>query len=88
MSADVSRLSNMVDTDNPLCPLIPLEEEDLGSPLSGEFLQDMENIKELSRSISGESSGALSLTDFQSLGNGPGSDGSIITGGNSVIENG
>ncbi|XP_060110179.1 peroxisome proliferator-activated receptor alpha isoform X2 [Heteronotia binoei] len=79
MSADVACLTNMVDTESPLCPLVPLEEEDLESPLSGEFLQDMENIKEFSQSISGDSSGALSITDFQSLGNGPGSDGSIIT---------
>uniref|UniRef100_A0ACB8EB17 Uncharacterized protein n=1 Tax=Sphaerodactylus townsendi TaxID=933632 RepID=A0ACB8EB17_9SAUR len=79
MSADIHCLTNMVDTESLLCPLNPLEEEDLGSPLSGEFLQDMESIKELSQSISGDSSGALSITDFQSLGSGPGSDGSIIT---------
>ncbi|XP_077166181.1 peroxisome proliferator-activated receptor alpha isoform X1 [Paroedura picta] len=79
MSADIHRLTNMVDAESPVCPLIPLKEEDLESPLPGEFLQDMENIKELSQSMSGDSSGALSITDFQSLGNGPGSDGSIIT---------
>ncbi|XP_054074839.1 peroxisome proliferator-activated receptor alpha isoform X3 [Rissa tridactyla] len=30
----------MVDTENQLYPLTPLEEDDIGSPLSGEFLQD------------------------------------------------
>lgn len=70
----------MVDTENQLYPLTPLEEDDIGSPLSGEFLQDMENIQDLSRSLGDDSSGALSLTEFQSLGNGPASDGSVITG--------
>ncbi|KAJ7409808.1 Peroxisome proliferator-activated receptor alpha [Willisornis vidua] len=69
----------MVDTENQLYPLTPLEEEDIDSPLSGEFLQDMENIQDLSQSLGDDSSGALSLTEFQSLGNGPGSDGSVIT---------
>lgn len=70
----------MVDTERELCPLTPLEEEDLGSPFSGEFLQGMENIQDISQSIGDDSSGALSITEFQSLGNGPGSDGSVITG--------
>ncbi|KAF1398704.1 Peroxisome proliferator-activated receptor alpha, partial [Spheniscus magellanicus] len=69
----------MVDTENQLYPLTPLEEDDIGSPLSGEFLQDMENIQDLSQSLGDDSSGALSLAEFQSLGNGPGSDGSVIT---------
>lgn len=75
----------MADTESQLCPFIHLEEEDLDSPLSGGFLQDMESIKELSQSISGDSSGAFSVTDFQLLGSGPGSDGSIITGRNCVL---
>ncbi|KAH0616379.1 hypothetical protein JD844_027424 [Phrynosoma platyrhinos] len=79
MLTDITSLAKMVDTESQLCPLISLKEEDLGSPLSEDFLQDMESIKELSQSISGDSSGALSVTDFPSLGNGPGSDGSIIT---------
>lgn len=70
----------MVDTENQLYPLTPLEEDDIGSPLSGEFLRDMENIQDLSQSLGDDSSGALSLTEFQSLGNGPGSDGSVVTG--------
>ncbi|KAM7127522.1 peroxisome proliferator-activated receptor alpha isoform X4 [Ciconia boyciana] len=69
----------MVDTENQLYPLTPLEEDDIGSPLSGGFLQGMENIQDLSQSLGDDSSGALSLTEFQSLGNGPGSDGSVIT---------
>lgn len=75
----------MADTEGQLCPLIHLEEDDLDSPLSGGFLQDMESIKEISQSISGDSSGAFSVTDFQLLGSGPGSDGSIITGRKSVL---
>lgn len=70
----------MVDTENQLYPLTPLEEDDIGSPLSGEFLQDMENIQDLSQSLADESSGALSFTEFQSLGSGPGSDGSVKAG--------
>ncbi|XP_064373237.1 peroxisome proliferator-activated receptor alpha isoform X2 [Dromaius novaehollandiae] len=69
----------MVDTENQLYPLTPLEEDDISSPLSGEFLQDMENIQDISQSLGDDSSGALSLTEFHSLGNGPGSDGSVIT---------
>ncbi|XP_062448637.1 peroxisome proliferator-activated receptor alpha isoform X2 [Rhea pennata] len=72
-------LTKMVDTENQLSPLTPLEEDDIGSPLPGEFLQDMENIQDISQSLGDDSSGALSLTEFQSLGNGPGSDGSVIT---------
>ncbi|NWI14589.1 PPARA protein, partial [Crypturellus soui] len=71
--------TKMVDTENHLYLLTPLEEDDIGSPLSGEFLQDMENIQDISQSLGDDSSGALSLTEFQSLGNGPGSDGSVIT---------
>ncbi|XP_062839667.1 peroxisome proliferator-activated receptor alpha isoform X1 [Anolis carolinensis] len=79
MLTGIIPLIKMMDTESQLCPLISLKEEDIGSPLSEDFLQDMESIKELSQSISGDSSGALSVTDFQSLENGPGSDGSIIT---------
>ncbi|KAF7248047.1 Peroxisome proliferator-activated receptor alpha [Varanus komodoensis] len=79
MLTDIPCLTEMVDSESQLCPLIPLKDEDLDSPLSEEFLQDMENINELSQSLSRDSSGALSVTEFHSLGNGPGSDGSIIT---------
>uniref|UniRef100_A0A8D0BMT7 Peroxisome proliferator-activated receptor alpha n=1 Tax=Salvator merianae TaxID=96440 RepID=A0A8D0BMT7_SALMN len=79
MNADIPCFARMVDTESQLCSLASLKEEDLDSPLSEEFLQDMETVKELSQSISGDSSGALSVTDFQSLGSGLGSDGSIIT---------
>ncbi|KAJ7329442.1 hypothetical protein JRQ81_015616 [Phrynocephalus forsythii] len=79
MLTDIPHVTKMVDTESQLCLLVPLKEEDFGSPLSEDFLQDMESIKEFSHSISGDSSGALSVADFQSLGNGPGSDGSIIT---------
>ena len=70
----------MVDTESPICPLFPLETDDLGSPLSEEFLQEMGNIQEISPSIGEDSSGSFSFTEYQHLGSGPGSDGSVITG--------
>ncbi|XP_021524347.1 peroxisome proliferator-activated receptor alpha isoform X1 [Aotus nancymaae] len=69
----------MVDTESPLCPLSPLEAADLESPLSEEFLQEMGNIQEISQSIGEDSSGSFSFTEYQYLGSGPGSDGSVIT---------
>lgn len=70
----------MVDTESPICPLSPLEPDDLESPLSEEFLQEMGNIQEISQSIGEDSSGSFSFTEYQYLGSGPGSDGSVITG--------
>ncbi|XP_016077698.1 PREDICTED: peroxisome proliferator-activated receptor alpha isoform X1 [Miniopterus natalensis] len=69
----------MVDTESPICPLFPLEADDLDSPLSEEFLQEMGNIQEISQSIGEDSSGSFSFTDYQYLGSGPGSDGSVVT---------
>uniref|UniRef100_A0A8P0P9T3 Peroxisome proliferator-activated receptor alpha n=1 Tax=Canis lupus familiaris TaxID=9615 RepID=A0A8P0P9T3_CANLF len=69
----------MVDTESPICPLSPLEADDLESPLSEEFLQEMGNIQEISQSIGEDSSGSFSFTEYQYLGSGPGSDGSVIT---------
>ncbi|XP_012881199.1 PREDICTED: peroxisome proliferator-activated receptor alpha isoform X2 [Dipodomys ordii] len=69
----------MVDTESLICPLSPLETEDLESPLSEEFLQEMGSIQEISQSIGEESSGSFSFTDYQYLGSGPSSDGSVIT---------
>lgn len=71
---------NMVDTESPICPLSPLEAEDLESPLSEEFLQEMGTIQEISQSMGEDSSGSFSFTEYQYLGSGPGSDGSVITG--------
>lgn len=71
---------DMVDTESPICPLSPLEAEDLESPLSEEFLQEMGNIQEISQSIGEESSGSFSFADYQYLGSCPGSEGSVITG--------
>ncbi|MEJ1271394.1 hypothetical protein NN561_002233 [Cricetulus griseus] len=70
---------NMVDTESPICPLSPLEADDLESPLSEEFLQEMGNIQEISQSLEEESSGSFSFTDYQYLGSCPGSEGSVIT---------
>ncbi|XP_042120902.1 peroxisome proliferator-activated receptor alpha [Peromyscus maniculatus bairdii] len=69
----------MVDTESPICPLSPLEADDLESPLSEEFLQEMGNIQEISQSLGEESSGSFSFTDYQYLGSCPGSEGSVIT---------
>uniref|UniRef100_A0A8D1J3I8 Peroxisome proliferator-activated receptor alpha n=1 Tax=Sus scrofa TaxID=9823 RepID=A0A8D1J3I8_PIG len=69
----------MVDMESPICPLSPLEADDLESPLSEEFLQEMGTIQEISQSIGEDSSGSFSFTDYQYLGSGPGSDGSVIT---------
>lgn len=66
----------MADADGLFCPVNTLEEDDLGSPLSGEILQDL---GDLSQSIEDDSSGALSVAESQCLGNGPGSNGSAIT---------
>ncbi|XP_069484284.1 peroxisome proliferator-activated receptor alpha isoform X2 [Ambystoma mexicanum] len=54
-------------------------EEDLGSPLPGEILQELEDIQDLSESVEDDSSGAFSITESQCVGNGPGSNGSAIT---------
>lgn len=70
----------MVDTESLICPLSPLEADDLESPLSEEFLQEMGTIQEISQSIGEDSSGSFSFTEYQYLGSGPGSDGSVITG--------
>ncbi|XDA75300.1 hypothetical protein R6Z07M_005510 [Ovis aries] len=69
----------MVDTESPIGPLSPLEADDLESPLSADFLQEMGTIQEISQSIGEDSSGSFSFTEYQYLGSGPGSDGSVIT---------
>lgn len=79
-AAAASPRARMVDTESPVCPLFPLEADDLESPLSEEFLQEMGNIQDISQSIGEDSSGSFSFTDYQYLGSGPGSDGSVITG--------
>ncbi|XP_075458844.1 peroxisome proliferator-activated receptor alpha [Ascaphus truei] len=69
----------MVDTDGQFCPITPKEEDDLGSPLSGEFLQDMGDIQDISQTIGGDGSVAFSAAEYQYLGNSPGSNGSACT---------
>uniref|UniRef100_F7DSM8 Peroxisome proliferator-activated receptor alpha n=1 Tax=Equus caballus TaxID=9796 RepID=F7DSM8_HORSE len=76
---EISASVAMVDTESPICPLSPLEADDLDSPLSEGFLQEMGNIQELSQSIGEDSCGSFSFTEYQYLGSGPGSDGSVIT---------
>ncbi|XP_036156132.1 peroxisome proliferator-activated receptor alpha isoform X3 [Myotis myotis] len=69
----------MVDTESPICSLFPLEADDLENPLSEEFLQEMGSIQDMSQSLGEDSSGSFSFTDYQYLGSGPGSEGSVIT---------
>ncbi|XP_053574987.1 peroxisome proliferator-activated receptor alpha [Bombina bombina] len=69
----------MVDTDGELCPMTPLEGGDLGSPLSGEFLQDIGDIQDISQTIGDDGSTSFSATDYHYLGNSPGSNGSVST---------
>ncbi|KAG8438627.1 hypothetical protein GDO86_004985 [Hymenochirus boettgeri] len=66
----------MVETESELCPLVPLDEDDLRSPLSGEFLQD---IGDIAQSIGEDGSASFTAADYQFLGNSPGSNGSIST---------
>ncbi|XP_040843395.1 peroxisome proliferator-activated receptor alpha [Ochotona curzoniae] len=69
----------MVDTGSPLCTLSSLDADDLESPLSEEFLQEMGNIHEISQSIGEDSSGSFTFPEYQCLGSGSVSDGSVIT---------
>ncbi|XP_055963074.1 peroxisome proliferator-activated receptor alpha [Sorex fumeus] len=69
----------MVDTESPLCPLSPLEADELDSPLSEEFLREMGNIQDVAPGVGEDSEGSFGLADYQYLGDGPGSEGSIVT---------
>lgn len=69
----------MVDTESPICALFPLEAEDLESPLSEEFLQEMGGLPELPPPLGEDSAGSFSFADYQCLGSEPGSEGSGIT---------
>ncbi|OCT88025.1 hypothetical protein XELAEV_18016654mg [Xenopus laevis] len=64
----------MVDTNSELCTLTTLDEDDLGIPLSGEFLQDIGDIQDITQTIGDDGSMA-----FGALGNSPGSNGSVST---------
>ncbi|XP_067855848.1 peroxisome proliferator-activated receptor alpha b isoform X2 [Heptranchias perlo] len=63
----------MVDTQIQSNPLLPLE-NDSGSPLSGELVQEMENVQDISHSIGDNSSEAFSVDENLTSGNGPGSN--------------
>lgn len=69
----------MVDTNGEFCPITPLEDDDLGSPLSGEFLQDIGDIQDISQSIGENGSASFSAAEYTYLGNSPGSNGSVST---------
>lgn len=69
----------MVDTDGEFCPITPLEDDDLGSPLSGEFLQDIGDIQDISQSIGENGSTSFCAAEYTYLGNSPGSNGSVST---------
>lgn len=77
---------NMVDTESLICPLSPLEMDDLETSLQEEFLQKMGNIQEISQSLGEESSGSFSFTEYQYLGSCPGSESSVITGKCCLLE--
>uniref|UniRef100_A0A8C5N211 Peroxisome proliferator-activated receptor alpha n=1 Tax=Leptobrachium leishanense TaxID=445787 RepID=A0A8C5N211_9ANUR len=64
----------MVDAVGDFCSMTPLDVEDLGSPLSGEFLQSISEIQDISQMCT-----AFSTVDYQYLGTSPGSNGSINT---------
>ncbi|KAG8579926.1 hypothetical protein GDO81_011099 [Engystomops pustulosus] len=69
----------MVDTDGEFCSMTVLEDDDLGSPLSGEFLQDIGDIQEVSQTIGENGSASFSAAEYTYLGNSPGSNGSVST---------
>lgn len=69
----------MVDTDGEFCSITPLEDEDLGSPLSGEFLQEIGDIQDISQSIGENRTTSFSSAEYTYLGNSPGSNGSVCT---------
>ncbi|KAM4035252.1 peroxisome proliferator-activated receptor alpha isoform 1-T2 [Anomaloglossus baeobatrachus] len=66
----------MVDTDGEFCSL---EDDDLGSPLPGEFLQEIADIQGISQSIEEHESASFSNAEYTYLGDGPGSNGSVST---------
>ncbi|KAM3925127.1 peroxisome proliferator-activated receptor alpha isoform 1-T3 [Leptodactylus fuscus] len=69
----------MVDTDGEFCSITPLEDDDLGSPLTTEFLPDIGDIQDISQSIEENGSTSFSAAEYTYLGNSPGSNGSVST---------
>ncbi|CAN2391729.1 Peroxisome proliferator-activated receptor alpha [Pristimantis euphronides] len=69
----------MVDTDGEFCSITPLEDDDLGSPLSGKFLQEIGDIQDISQSIGDNGSASFTVVEYTYLGNSPGSNGSVST---------
>ncbi|KAM9312758.1 peroxisome proliferator-activated receptor alpha [Gastrophryne carolinensis] len=67
-----------VDAEVEFCSIAPLE-DDLGSPLSMEFIQDLGDIQDISQSIGDDGSTAFTAADYQYLGASPGSNGSVST---------
>lgn len=68
-----------VDSEVEFCSLAPLEDDDLGSPLSREFFQDLGDIQDISQSIGDDGSTPFSAAEYQYLGTSPGSNGSVST---------
>ncbi|XP_028660513.2 peroxisome proliferator-activated receptor alpha-like [Erpetoichthys calabaricus] len=68
--------TTMVDTQNQYCPLSPLEDTNIGSPLCGEFIQNIEDINDISQSIEDDSLGTFDISGYPSSGVGSGSEGS------------
>ncbi|XP_041071533.1 peroxisome proliferator-activated receptor alpha b isoform X3 [Carcharodon carcharias] len=63
----------MVDTQIHSNPLSPLE-NDSGTPLAGELVQEMENVQDISQSVGDNSSETFSIDENLTSGNGPGSN--------------
>ncbi|XP_049627469.1 peroxisome proliferator-activated receptor alpha, partial [Suncus etruscus] len=67
------------DTQSPLSPLSPLEAAELASPLSEDFLREVGDIQDVPVGVGEDSEGSFGLAEYTYLGNGPGSEASIIT---------
>lgn len=70
----------MMDMQSPLSPLSPLEAAELASPLSEDFLREVGDIQDVPVGAGEDSESSFGLAEYTYLGNGPGSEASIITG--------
>ncbi|CAH2278289.1 peroxisome proliferator-activated receptor alpha [Pelobates cultripes] len=64
----------MVDAVGDFCSMTPLDDDDLGSPLTGEFLQNIGDIQDISQT---DVCAAFSAVEYQYLETSPGSNGSV-----------
>ncbi|MBN3311078.1 PPARA protein, partial [Amia calva] len=59
-------------------PPSPLEDPILDSPLCGDIIQSMEDLQDISQSIEEEALSSFDVPEYQSSGNGSGSEGSTV----------